>query len=142
MTWRRGDQQHAAGLRTGISERVRCAGWDKYASSRSAAHSTLATAQIELSFENVKDLLDFGVVMRTSVEPWGDRKLEQRALLGVLGRDQIIDPSLVQGDIVGLTVRMSPSTDICASCSRGGYGNVLMRATWPLMLLKAHHVRS
>ena len=66
MTWRRSDQQHAAGLRTGISERVRCAGWDKYASSRSAAHGTLATAQIELSFENVKDLLDFGVVMRTS----------------------------------------------------------------------------
>jgi hypothetical protein len=44
--------------------------------SRPAAHGTLATAQIELPFENVKDLLDFGVVMRASVEPWGDRKLK------------------------------------------------------------------
>ena len=104
MTWRRSNQQHAAGLRTGVSERVRCAGWDKYASSRAAAHGTLATAQIEVSFENVKDLLDFGVVMRTSVQPWRDRKLKQRAVLRVFGRDQIIDPSLMQGDTVSLTV--------------------------------------
>jgi hypothetical protein len=105
----RSDQQHAARLRTGVSERVRCARWDKYASSRPAADGTLATAQIELSFENVKDLLDFGVVMRTSVEPWGDRKLKQRALLRVFGRDQIIDPSLMQSDTVSLTVMQNES---------------------------------
>jgi hypothetical protein len=53
-----------------------------------AAQGTLATAQTELSFENIKDLLDFGVVMRPSAESWSDRKLKQRALLGVFSRDQ------------------------------------------------------
>jgi hypothetical protein len=43
------------------------------------------------------------------LNPGGDRKLEQRALLGVLGRDQIIDPSLVQGDTLGLTVMQNES---------------------------------
>ena len=47
--------------------------------------------------------------MRTSVEPWRDRKLKQRAVLRVFGRDQIIDPSLMQGDTVSLTVMQNES---------------------------------
>jgi len=109
MTWRCSDQQHATGLRTGVSERVRCARRNKYASSRPAAHGTLATSQIELSFENVKDFLDFGVVMRTGIESWGDRKLKERALLGMFGRDQIIDPGLMQRNTVSLTVMQNES---------------------------------
>jgi hypothetical protein len=62
-----------------------------------------------LSYENVKDLLDFGVVMRTSVEPWRDRKLKQPAVLRVFGRDQIFDPGLMQGDTVSLTVMQNES---------------------------------
>src|SRR5437762_13492183 len=69
------------------------------------------SADRDLSLDDVEDLLDLGVVVRASIEARCDRELEQRALLGVFGRDQVVDPSLMQGDSVSLTVMQDNSLD-------------------------------
>jgi len=85
----------AGGRRTGIAECVRRSRGNKNEIAGSAVQSALATAQIDLAFEDVKNLLYLGMVMCAGVESRRDRELEYRALLGVLGREQIIDPGLM-----------------------------------------------
>ena len=97
---------------------MRCTGRDKYASSRPATNSLFTATQIELALENVENFLDLGVVMRTGIESWRDSELEQRTLLGMFGRDQIIDTRLMQRDAVGLTVMQNDSLDRHLKLSR------------------------
>jgi hypothetical protein len=70
-----------------------------------------ATAQIKLPLKNVENLLNLGVVVRARIESRRNRKLKQRALLGMFGCDQIIDAGLVQRYSVGLTVMQDKSFD-------------------------------
>jgi hypothetical protein len=49
--------------------------------------------------------------MRARIESRCDRKLKQRALLGVFGCDEIINASLMQRYSVGLTVMQDKSFD-------------------------------
>jgi hypothetical protein len=60
-----------------------------------------AAAQIKLPLKNIENLLNLGVVMRARVESRCDRKLKQRALLGMFGCYQIIkcesDAALLRG---------------------------------------------
>src|SRR5262249_6586974 len=109
MSGRCGDQEHPARRRTRVSERMRCTGRDEYASSRAATYRPLTAAQIELSLENVENLLDLGVVVSAGIEPWCDGEFEQRTLLGVFCGNQIIDASLMQCDAVGFTVMQNDS---------------------------------
>ena len=88
---------------------MRCTGRDEYASSRPATNGPFTAAQIELSLENVENLLDLGVVVRAGIKSWCDSELEQRTLPGVFCRDQIVDTSLMQCDAVGLTVMQNES---------------------------------
>jgi hypothetical protein len=83
---------------------MRRAGRNEYARSWPATNGPLTAAQIELSLENIKNLLDLGVIVRAGIESWCDSKLEQRTLLRVFCGDQIVDTRLMQCDAVGLTV--------------------------------------
>jgi hypothetical protein len=74
---------------------MRCAGRNEYTSSRSTTNRPFTAAQIELSFEDIENFLDLGVVMGAGIESWCDGELEQRTLLGVFGCDQIIDSGLM-----------------------------------------------
>jgi len=111
MSGRRGNQKHAARRRTGIAERVRDAGRDEHEGSGPAVHDPFAATQIEFALQNVEQLLDLCVVVGAGVESRCNRELEQRALLGVFGREQVIDPGLMQGDPAGLTVMQDNSLD-------------------------------
>jgi hypothetical protein len=55
---------------------MRCTGRNEYARSRPATNGPLTAAQIELSLENVKNLLDLGVVVRAGIKSWSDSELE------------------------------------------------------------------
>ena len=90
---------------------MRCAWRDEYASSRPATNGPFTAAQIELSLENVENLLDLGVVVRASIESRRNSELEQRTLFGVFCRDQIVDTGLMQCDAVSLTMMQNDSFD-------------------------------
>ena len=90
---------------------MRRTGRDEDASSRPAANCPFTAAQIELAVENVENLLDLGVIVRTGIESWRDSELEQRTLLGVFCRNQIVDTGLMQCDAVGFTVMQNDSFD-------------------------------
>ena len=51
------------------------------------------------------------MVVRARVESRRNRELEHRALFGVFGRNEVIDPGLMQGDPASLTVMQDNSFD-------------------------------
>ncbi len=53
-----------------------------------------------------ENLFDLGVVVGADVESRRNHKLEQRALFGVFGCDQVIDTSVMQSDPVSLAERL------------------------------------
>jgi nucleotide-binding universal stress UspA family protein len=57
---------------------------------RATLHHAVADAQRQLSFEDVKDLLDLGVVMSARIEARGGREYEHGAAFGVLGSHEEI----------------------------------------------------
>ena len=63
---------------------MRRAGRNEHKGSRSTAQGTLAATQIDFTFEDVKNFLDLGVIVRTGIESGRNREFEQRALFRML----------------------------------------------------------
>jgi hypothetical protein len=74
----------------------------EHESARAALHHAVACPQRQLAFENVKDLLDPGVVMGARIESRGDRKFECGAAFGMLGSHEEIYLRTAEGHALRL----------------------------------------
>jgi len=102
MPWRRRDEQHPRRAWRGIAKGVGCTDGHEHEGARSALYHAVACAQRQFSFEDVKDLLDLGVVMGARIEARGDREFEHGAAFGVLGSHEEIYLRTAEGHALRL----------------------------------------